>query len=82
MNGTFNIMSNAHKMGPNNNIAELAIDIAIAIDNTIPVCYVTSWWEHCRSTGECGEVGFCGIHPWIQTSSKPADAKPTYMLFT
>lgn len=45
MNGTFNIMSKAHKRGPNktnNNMAELAIDIAIAIDKTIPVCYVTS----------------------------------------
>lgn len=77
MNRTFNIISKAHKMGPNktnNNMAELAIDISIAIDKTIPVGYVTS---PCRSTGECGEsVGFT---LWILTSSKPTDCIPSWI---
>ncbi len=59
MNGTFNIISKAHKMGPNktnNKMAELAIDISIAIDKTIPVGYVTS---HCIDQQvRLGSVGF------------------------
>lgn len=46
-------------MGPNktnNNMAELAIDISIAIDKTIPVGYVTA---HCIDQQvRLGSVGF------------------------
>ncbi len=59
MNGTFNIISKGYKMGPNktnNNMAELAIDISIAIDKTITGGCVTA---HCIDQQvRLGSVGF------------------------